>query len=515
MNSVVSTNKGAVRGAEEDGLVVFRGVPFAQPPVGDLRFRAPKPLESWQGVREATAPGPVAPQIPNRLLQLVFGGPEQQAEMSEDCLYLNIWTPAIDDARRPVMVWIHGGSFLTGAGSIPLFSGHALAVRDVVVVTINYRLGALGFLYLPELTEETDAYCANFGLLDQVAALRWVREEIASFGGDPDNVTIFGESAGAASVAMLMASPVAAGLFKRAIMQSGVAHNVLTLEDARENEALFAKTLGEPGIAASRLRALPSGQILEAQRKIEEADAVKMREGHPFGFRFRPAVDGRFLPELPVEALRRGSAKNVPVIIGTNADEARLFLLGLPEAEKASDDLALTAIGYLISKEGDVDQARRILCEYKEARTARGEPADTLASFLAILTNHRFRVPADRLAEAQVAYLRSVFTYRFDWPSPWGNGVLGACHALEIPFVFGTHQRVAGLAGKGPEADALAKKMGDAWVAFARNGDPSTPTLEWPAFDVKSRRTLLLDRECRVEQLPGEVERRCWDGIIM
>jgi para-nitrobenzyl esterase len=514
MSNVAKTKKGTLRGINEDGLLVFRGIPFARPPVGELRFRPPREADSWEGVRDASAPGPIAPQIPNKVLESLFGRRDKPDEMSEDCLYLNVWTPALDDGRRPVMVWIHGGSFTTGAGSIPLFSGSALASRDVVVVTINYRLGALGFLYLSEFAEDSAGYCANFGLLDQVMALRWVREEIASFGGDPNNVTIFGESAGAASVAMLMASPAASGLFKRAIMQSGVAHNVLTLDDARENMKLFSEVLDERELTPSRLRAIPAQQILEAQRKIEEADAVKIREGHPFGLRFRPVVDGVFLPELPVQSLRRGAARDVATVIGTNADEARLFLLGFPEAQSAPDELAVTAVSYLISKEGDADQARSILCRYKEARENRGEPADTLNSFLAILTDHRFRVPADRLAEAQVSQRAPVFTYRFDWPSPWGNGILGACHALEIPFVFGTQKRLAALVGDGPDVNALAKEMADAWVAFARNGNPSTPSLQWPTFDAESRQTMVLDRECRVERLPHEVERRCWDGII-
>jgi para-nitrobenzyl esterase len=515
MNNVVRTSNGAVKGVHEENLAIFRGIPFARPPVGDLRFRAPQPPKPWEGARDATSFGPTAMQVPIQALEALFGQRRERAEMSEDCLYLNVWTPAADDARRPVMVWIHGGAFTTGSGSIPLFSGRALASRDIVVVTINYRLGALGFLYVPDLAEAAGDYCTNFGLLDQVTALEWVRDEIAAFGGDRDNVTIFGESAGAASVAMLMASPVAAGLFKRAIMQSGVAHNVLTIDDAKTNTALFAGALGGGKLTPSRLRSLPPEDMLHAQQKIEEADREKMREGHPFGLRFRPVVDGLFLPELPVEALRRGSAKNVPVLIGTNADESKLFLAGLPEMSTVSDDLAARAVGYLISKEGDVERGRAILRAYRDARAARGEAADTVASFLAALTDHRFRVPADRLAEAQAAHLSQVFAYRFDWPSPWGNGVLGACHALEIPFVFGTQRRVPGLVGEGPDVDALATKMGDAWAAFARSGDPSTDALKWPPFDAQRRSTMVLDRECRVEQLPHEAERRCWDGIIV
>ncbi len=224
--------------------MVFRGIPFAQPPVGDLRFRAPLPSQAWDGVREATHAGPMAMQIPLEALDNLFGRPREPRQLDEDCLYLNVWTPGLDGARRPVMVWIHGGGFTSGGGSEPVYSGAALASRDVVVVTINYRLGALGFLYAPDLADESDSTCANFGILDQIAALEWVRDEIAAFGGDPDNVTIFGESAGGMSVGTLMGSPMAAGLFQKAILQSGAAHNALTVDEASINAAAFAKALG-------------------------------------------------------------------------------------------------------------------------------------------------------------------------------------------------------------------------------------------------------------------------------
>jgi para-nitrobenzyl esterase len=514
MDTIVGTSKGKLRGTSEEGLSVFRGIPFARPPVGDLRFRAPQPIEPWEGVRDAASFGPTAMQVPNAVLESLFGRQRERPPVDEDCLYLNVWTPAADGAQRPVMVWIHGGGFTMGAGSEPLYHGAALASRDVVVVTINYRLGALGFLYVPDFARADGEFCTNFGMLDQVAALEWVHDEIAAFGGDPNNVTIFGESAGGMSVAMLMASPRAAGLFHRAILESGAAHNVATVSQAKASAATFAQTLGVKELAPDRLRSLPAGEFLDAQTRVEASDRDRMRDGRPFGLRFRPVVDGQFLCETPIDAIRRGCSKDVSVLIGTTAEEAKLFMAMWPGVANISDDDAARRIGYLISGDGDTERGRAILHAYRDARGSQGEAIETFELSLAAHTDHMFRVPADRLAEAQAAHLRQVFAYRFDWRSPIAKGVLGACHAIELPFVFGTHRLARAFTGEGPDVDALAKKAGDAWVAFARTGNPSTDALRWPPFDAERRATMILDRECRVEELPREAERRCWDGII-
>jgi para-nitrobenzyl esterase len=514
MNTIVETSKGKLSGTTERGVSVFRGIPFARPPLGDLRFRAPQPVEPWEGVRDATSFGPTAMQVPNEALEALIGRRRERPPVDEDCLYLNVWTPAADGGQRPVMVWIHGGGFTSGAGSEPLYSGSTLASRDVVVVTINYRVGALGSLYVSDFAEAEGEFCTNFGMLDQVAALEWVRDEIAAFGGDPNNVTIFGESAGGMSVGILLAAPMAAGLFQRAILQSGAAHNALTVDRARANAAAFAEALDTKELAADRLRSMPATEILEAQVRLATSDRGRARGGRQIGLRFQPVIDGHFLPETPIDAIRRGCSKDVPVLIGTTADESKLFLATWPRLAKISDDEAAQRIGWLISADGDTERGRAMLQVYRDARAARGEASETPELLIAAQTDQMFRIPADRLAEAQAAHLRQVFAYRFDWRSPAANGALGACHALELPFVFGTHRLVPAFAGEGPDADALATKVGDAWVAFARSGDPSSDALSWPTFDAERRSTMILDRECRPEELLRETERRCWDGII-
>jgi para-nitrobenzyl esterase len=514
MNTIVETSKGKLQGTEKDGFLVFRGIPFAQPPVGDLRFRAPLPSQPWDGVREATHAGPMAMQIPLEALDALFGRPREPRRLGEDCLYLNVWTPGLEGARRPVMVWIHGGGFTSGGGSEPVYSGAALASRDVVVVTINYRLGALGFLYAPDLADQPDGTCANFGILDQIAALEWVRDEIAAFGGDPNNVTIFGESAGGMSVGTLMGSPMAAGLFQKAILQSGAAHNALTVDEASANAALFAKALGVERLKAGHLRAMPATEIIEGQRTLEAASAKSMRGGEDLGLRFQPVIDGRVLAKLTIDAIRDGSSKDVPVLIGTNADEWKLFVGMWPRLANISEEETVQRLGWLVAKHEDNKQGLALLQAYRDIRAARGEATDAFEIFCAAQTDRMFRVPADRLAEAQAVHQTKVFMYRFDWRSPIANGFFGACHALELPFVFGTYRLAPQLTGEGPEADALAKAMVDAWVAFARSGDPSTDTLRWPAFDAEHRRTMILGRGFSVEEMPREAERRYWDGII-
>jgi len=515
MGMIVETSKGKLEGTEKGDVCVFRGIPFARPPVGELRFRAPRPLDSWSGVRDTTSVGPRAMQVPNRAFEALFGRPPKQPPIDEDCLNLNVWTPGLEGGPRPVMVWIHGGGFTIGAGSEPLYNGGLLASRgDVVVVTINYRLGAFGFLYMPDFADREGKPCTNFGMLDQVAALEWVRDEIAAFGGDPGNVTLFGESAGAMSIGALMASPRASGLFRRAILQSGAAHNALSIDQAQANTAAFAEALGLEELTAARLRIIPAEDILRAQSSMEASDRESTREGQAMGLRFQPVIDGYFLREKPIDAIRAGLSKDVSLLIGTTAEEWKLFAAMWPALAKISEDEAARRIGWLISSDGDAGRGRAMLQAYRDARKARGEMTERFELFVAVQTDYMFRIPADRLAESQATHLPQVFAYRFDWRSPIADGALGACHALDLPFVFGTHRLVPAFVGEGPDADALATTVSDAWVAFARTGNPSTDALHWPAFDAESRKTMILDRECRVEERPREAERRCWDGII-
>ncbi len=513
MATLVRTSKGELAGVAEGDILVFRGIPFAQPPIGDLRFRAPREAEPWKGVRDATRFGSRAVQIPNEALEALLGRPENQPPVDEDCLNLNVWTPGLDDKRRPVMVWIHGGGFLTGSGSEPIYDGTALATRDAVVVTINYRLGPLGFLCVPGFAAAEGETCANFGILDQIAVLKWVQAEIAAFGGNPDNVTIFGESAGAMSVGTILASPLAAGLYHKAILQSGAAHHVMTEEMAATSAAAFAQALGMPDPDAAALRALPLDQLVEAQAKLDaERLRASARRGLGLGLLYQPVIDGRLVSQPAIDEIRSGSANHVPVLIGTTGEEYKLFAIMMPQLREIDADGAAKGLSYLLSGR-DIRQAQSILETYRSARADRGEASDIYEILCAAVTDWLFRVPADRLAEAQSAR-QPVFAYRLDWRSPVGEGVLGACHAIDLPFVFGTHHMARRWVGKGEDVDALAADMGDAWVAFARNGNPSTDALPWPSFETTHRKTMILDRVRRVEEQPREEERRCWDGVI-
>src|SRR5499427_10768326 len=301
---VVRTKAGDLRGARENGVAVFRGVPYAAPPVGDLRFAPPRPGQPWQGVRDARQDGPIAPQGRSRLAH-VMGDFERP--QSEDCLTLTIWTPAPDAAKRPVLVWLHGGAFSSGAGSLPWYSGERFAANgDMVVVSINYRLGALGFLYLPGVSD------GNLGLLDQVAALRFVRDNIAAFGGDPDNVTVVGQSAGASSIAMLMTMPAARGLFRRAILQSTPFGRMSRkLEDAHRIGGRLLEVLGLKAEEAEKLKSLPFAQLLTAQSEVARLEKKFADALAPFW----PVIDGRIYPGEVAPALKGGAGAEIDTMI--------------------------------------------------------------------------------------------------------------------------------------------------------------------------------------------------------
>jgi len=502
---VVETRSGRVRGVAEEGLQVFRGIPFARPPVGPLRFAAPEPPEPWAGLRDAGEFGPSAPQRPMRL---PLPGMDVGVQ-DEDCLRLNVTTPAADGGRRPVMVWIHGGGFAIGSGSQPIYDGAPLArAGDVVVVTLNYRLGPLGFLYLADLCPELEGAVGNAGLRDQVAGLAWVRDNIAAFGGDPDDVTIFGESAGGMSVGSLLGMPSARGLFRRAVAQSGAAHNVHDRETATRAAEQFLAELGlEPRQAARHLRELPPDKLID----LHEQTVMKL--GRKLGLlAFQPMVDGDSLPRPPLEAVRQGAAADVSLLTGTTRDEWRLFGVWDPSVAKLDEAGLREQIGRQV---GDAERAAEVVEAYREAR-----PQASAGDLLhAIETDRVFRIPCLRLAEAQCAHRRDVFVYRFDWESPAFGGSLGACHAVELPFVFGVAGREGPQAfvGGGPEAERLERRALASWTAFARRGDPTNRELPeggWPAYDPERRATMILGRDAAVELDPASRERRVWDGLV-
>lgn len=499
----VDTVAGAVRGRREGGLSVFRGIPFAQPPVGELRFAAPRPVDRWDGVREAFAFGPPPPQE-------VMAGPEG-APTGDDWLTVNIWTPDADPAAcRPVMVWIYGGAYKLGSAGDPGYDGSRLSRdgdgsgggggdHDVVVVTLNYRVGIEGFAHI-------EGAPANRGLLDQVAALEWVRENVAAFGGDPDRVTVFGESAGAGSIAALLVMPRARGLFRRAILQS--------VPGTFFSDALAADIAGA---LAGELGLRPTVADLSGvdPRKLPEAGATlsaRMREYVPrWGVvaltptLFSPVVDGGVLPTAPWEALAGGAARDVDLIVGHTRDEYRLFLMlgglfGRVDEEMAATSLRLFGPGPWPDPEA--------------AYRAAFPDASAEYLFELVRSDWLFRMPSLHLAQAQVAGGGRAHVYELTWAAPVNGGAFGACHGLDVPLTFGNYGDLGGgLGGRlvgavpPPETEVLAARFRSAWTSFAATGDPG-----WPAYDTEQRLVQLLDTEPAVAAYPEDASRRLWQG---
>jgi para-nitrobenzyl esterase len=480
------TTAGRVRGRAEGGLVVFRGIPFAQPPVGPARFAAPRPPAAWDGVREAFAFGSAPPQ------SSTYGPAPAPAD--DDWLTVSVWTPAADPAaRRPVLVWIYGGAYKVGSADAPGYDGGRLArAGDVVVVAFNYRTGVEGFAQL-------EGAPANRGLLDQVAALSWVQDNIAAFGGDPHLVTVFGQSAGAGSVASLLALPAARGLFGRAIAQSvpGIYYSAPLAAD-------IARTI------AAELGLRPTTGDLAAVdpvRLLAAADAVDRKLGQ-YGDRwgqvahtaspFAPVVDGEVLPATPWQALSAGAAREVELIAGHNRDECRLFLglsgqLGRITEEQATKSLRALGPG------PDGEQA------YRQAFP--GASAQTL--YEQIQNDWVFRMPTLHLVQAHTAGGGVAYLYELAWAAPANGGVLGACHGLDGPLVFGNLDE--GFAGRligpppFPAAEEMSAQFQTAWTRFAATGDPG-----WPAYDPAGRATRIFGLPPTVTAYPAETNRLLW-----
>jgi para-nitrobenzyl esterase len=505
---IVEIASGKIQGYQKDSLHFFKGIPYAAAPIGNLRWLPPQPVKPWTGVRKADAFGPIAHQ-PKGEMELLLSIVDQDAQaqrQNEDCLYLNVTSPGLDDGKRPVMVWIHGGAFRTGSGSGPIYDSRTLCKRgDVVLVTINYRLGPLGFLNLNEITKGRIPSTGNEGLLDQIAALQWVRENIAVFGGDPDNVTIFGESAGGASVGCLLALPGARGLFHKAIPQSGAAHISKSLEKAvliSEN-LLDILRLNPENIDA--LKAIPPDRLIKTADELALRGQTTVREIG--GMPLQPIVDGKVLPKMPFDALKEGLARGIPVLVGSTLEEWKLFAAMDPRVAKTDESLLLKRCRRLIPG-GDVEA---IIKSYQEAKTRRGEPAGPVDLFLAIQTDRIFRIPALRLAEEQGRQGSPAYVYLFTWPSPFNNGQLGSCHAMELGFLFGTNEEK--FFGSGSAADNLSREIQDAWLAFAQKGDPSCGSLgTWPVYG-QAKETMILGRESGLQMAPYEQERQAWDAV--
>jgi para-nitrobenzyl esterase len=491
---VVQLKDGAVRGLAAAGVSSFLGIPYAAPPFGANRMQPPRPVPAWTGERDATAFGPTVPkgdyppQYQPLFPEVVIAG--------EDCLNLNVWTPDPSAAGLPVLVWIHGGSFMNGSGSVGAYDGSAFARDGVVCVTINYRMAAEGFLYLGD-------GIANLGLLDQLAALRWVQENIAAFGGDPGRVTVAGESAGAMSVTTLLSMPLSAGLFSQAIAQSGAGAHTLTADEGLMVGRYLAEALG---VAADRdaIRAVPLEQLVKAASdlvvEVQTApDPARWGQLALSLLPFAPTVDGTVLPAAPLTSITAGQGGDVPLLIGSNRDEARLFLVAASTIDLIDEPtLAFAAGAYGLSAAAlDVYRGNR----------PDASPGDLLA---AVITDWFFRVPPIRVAEARAAAGASrTWMYRFDHPDPDSNHGFGACHAAEIPFAFGTAARpeLRPLIGDSP-SPAVEDSTHRVWADFITSGDPG-----WAPYDAARRTTGMFTDSVTPADDPAGDERALWEGI--
>jgi para-nitrobenzyl esterase len=476
--TVVETAAGRVRGERrDDGTCVFRGIPYASA----RRWRRPEPVRPWSGERAALEFGPQAPQQPG-LLEAAFGVADWP--MSEECLFLNVWTPDTT-ASHPVLVFIHGGAFANGTGASPWYHGEAFARDGCVLVTLNYRLGSLGFLHLGDLDGERFAASGNLGLLDQVAALRWVQDNIAAFGGDADNVTVFGESAGATSVLALLACPFATGTFRKAIVESASVIQLRSRETADRSARQFLRAL-DLEANADGLRALatvPVDALLRAQATFTGPELLTA---------FAPTPDGTVLPG---SVLRAARSSTLPMVIGTNRDELYLFTALDGRTVSVDHDTLLAAIRRFAHGEADAEE---LVATYAAAR-----PGATPGQVGAAITgDDAFWRPAIRLAESRTA---PTWMYRFDWPTPAFGGLLGACHGLELPFVFATLDAARGLVGDDPSLADLATAVHGAWVRFARDGEPG-----WPRYEAERRSTKIFDMPSVVVDDPSRMLRKRW-----
>ncbi len=506
MDRIVETPNGQVRGSESHGVCSFLDISYAAPPVGPHRMRPPVQPLPWTGVRDATrlGPEPPQPQFGEDPSGLLF----DPAVPGDDCLNLNIWTPDPGAAGLPVMVWSPGGAFHYSSGGS--YDGSRFARDGVVCVTINWRTGADGFLYLGE-----DDDGANLGLLDQVAALTWVRDNIAGFGGDPTRVTVFGESAGAMSIGVLLSMPRAEGLFARAVLQSGAAHHVVPAAEAARIGARLAEVLGVPPTREA-VAAVPVDRLLEAQAQVD-LEVMTSPDPSRWGAEvvastmpFHPVVDGNVVPGAPIGRIAAGAGADVDVLVGTNSDDWRLFPVLAGFIDQVTDEMlsgpveaygsrSLAAFGLPVGT---------ALPAYRAAHP-QAAPGDLLA---AVLTDWWVRVPAIRLADAHAPSAGATYMCEFAWSSPAFGGRLGACHGLEIPFVFdtldlGRNQMLGGALGEHPPQE-LADAVHGAWVRFARDGDPG-----WPRYDRDHRYVMRLAVEASVVEDPYARERVLWAGV--
>lgn len=506
---IVETTSGRIQGARDEHGAAFLGVPYAAPPTGALRFLPPRPHPGWAGVRDATRFGDRAVQgaAPGSERDFL---PEHRGAISEDCLVLNVWTPATEGSR-PVLVWIHGGGFMSGSGAWPITDGDRLAEReDVVVVTLNHRLGLLGFLHLGGVLGEDYAMSGNVGMLDVVAALAWVHDNVAAFGGDPERVTIFGQSGGAGKVSALLAMPDALSLFHRAVLQSGTGRGQgsgpgMPIEEADDIANRVLAHLGLTPATAGKLLELPADQLLDAQREMLKS----WTPGSAGGRNFRPVVEGRSLPAHPWTAMAEGASAHIPIMIGSTLEETLIFTWAMEPEFRANPT------GFSISED---DLRRRLSSHLGDATDATiahyrrtHEGASNFQIYTAISSDF-LRIGVIEHAQRKLAGGgEPPYTYLFTWRSPVHGGALGASHTFEIPYVFSTTDRALATEA-GPAA--LVEAMSGAWAEFARSGSPNRSGLApWSPYSTGERPTMIFNEESGVELDPLKVDREYWAGL--
>ncbi|NVM44841.1 MAG: carboxylesterase/lipase family protein [Candidatus Lokiarchaeota archaeon] len=500
---IIDAKAGKIQGIKEEGIEIFKGIPYTERIVGDLRFKPPIPAKRFPGVFLATEFGPVCPQI---ISPKLINHPYPQSE--PDCLTLNIWTPSSDKDKRPVMVWIHGGGLRSHDARS--YDGKFLVKRgNVVIVSLNYRLNALGFSFIPGIVT------APLGLLDQITALKWVRDNIENFGGDPNNVTIFGESAGGWSVSTLLAMPEAKGLFHRAIAQSGGCNAAGF--SASEGEDISERVFLELGIQKGdieALRKISAYELVNAESKVWEE---KLKEKH-WPLTTPPYIDGEYILEHPLDLICKGAAKEVDLLVGTNLNESSSMKPDEYDNFKEVSESGMQNWIKLVMKtlgKGE-DKAVSLINAYRETRKDKGllSAQKVLDAFL---TDFEFHISAIRTAEAQSVQNPNVYMYLFTWPSSFMDGMFGSFHTLEIPFVFGMLDDPfwSILLETSEEAKKFSEKMMDSWITFARTGNPSHSGIpEWPKYNIEKRSTMLLGKETKVVDDPYGKERIAWDGIM-
>lgn len=505
-SAIVSTTYGDVRGLIENGVSAFKGIRYGAPPIGERRFLPPEPPAPWEDLYDATDYGAPAMQMYDRelrttelALQLatVFTMHSEMKIDNEDCLFLNVWTPAPDDAKRPVMVWFHGGGYAYGSGAWPPYDGANLARKgDVVVVTVNHRLNVFGYLYLADIFGDAYAASGNAGMLDLVLALQWVRDNIGRFGGDAGNVTIMGESGGGSKVSTLLAMPAAKGLFHKAIIESGPA---LTGTPPERATASARAVLAELGIGSDDLSEL---QLLSADEIVAGVRAAQAKVSTPFGgLSLAPVVDGDVLPRDPFTPDAPSISADVPILIGWNKDEMSIFNVYESWFGTLTEDQLVERAKQRFGERADPLLAAygRMFPDYSPTYVYNAMNGDAFM-FTGSVT----------LAERKAAqHAAPVFMYYLVWETPVGGGIFKTPHTLDIPFVFDNVDKAAALTGDGPEARALEDHMSNAWIAFAHSGDPNARGLpQWPPYDAERRATMAFDVQPVVVNDPrGEIRK--------